>query len=76
MNADEHDIPHSASETPHFNCESEHNTTDDSRIKPDSTHIHHDLDHLAGTWSAEEAEHFLAAIADMRQCDEGLLKRT
>ncbi len=34
----------------------------------------HDLDALAGTWSAEEAAGFLAMIADMRQCDEELWK--
>jgi hypothetical protein len=31
--------------------------------------LHHDLDHLAGTWSGEEAEEFEAALADQRQID-------
>ena len=33
---------------------------------------HHDLDSLAGTWSAEEADEFLKAIADFEQMDEKL----
>ena len=33
---------------------------------------HHDLDHLAGTWSADEAEAFLATLADFSQIDEAL----
>jgi hypothetical protein len=33
---------------------------------------HHDLDSLAGTWSAEEADEFLKAIADFEQVDERL----
>lgn len=40
----------------------------------DSSQIHHDLDALAGIWSAEEAEKFLSTVADMRQCDEDLWK--
>jgi hypothetical protein len=43
-------------------------------VKSDSTQSHHELDALAGTWSAEEAENFLSTIAEMRQCDEGLWK--
>ena len=39
-----------------------------------ATEQHHDLDALAGTWSAEEAAGFLATVADMRQCDEDLWK--
>ncbi len=35
---------------------------------------YHDLDDLAGTWSAEEAAAFLSATADMRRCDEDLWK--
>jgi plasmid stability protein len=31
--------------------------------------IHHDLDELAGTWSAEDTDEFLAAIADFEQVD-------
>ena len=31
-----------------------------------------DLDALAGTWSDEEAEEFLSAIADFERVDEGL----
>ena len=30
---------------------------------------HHDLDSLAGTWSAEEADEFRHAIADLNQID-------
>jgi hypothetical protein len=33
---------------------------------------HHDLDHLAGTWSAEEADQFRSAIADLDQIDTAL----
>jgi len=33
---------------------------------------YHDLDALAGTWSAEEANEFLKAIADFKQVDEKL----
>ena len=45
-------------------------------LMPESnaTQTHHDLDALAGTWSAEEAAGFLAAVADMRHCDEDLWK--
>jgi len=31
--------------------------------------LHHDLDHLAGTWSAEEAADFDAAFAEQRRVD-------
>ncbi len=34
--------------------------------------IHHDLDHLAGTWTEEEADAFDAALADQRQVDPEL----
>jgi len=34
--------------------------------------IHHDLDHLAGTWTEEEADLFDAALADQRQVDPEL----
>jgi hypothetical protein len=33
---------------------------------------HDDLDHLAGTWSAEEAELFEAALAEQRRVDPEL----
>lgn len=33
---------------------------------------YHDLDALAGTWSAEEAEEFQQAIADLEQIDPSL----
>jgi hypothetical protein len=33
---------------------------------------HHDLDALAGTWSAEEADEFRHAIADLNQIDPAL----
>lgn len=39
-----------------------------------SSEIHHDLDALAGTWSADEADAFLSSISDMRKCDEDLWK--
>ena len=35
-------------------------------------HRHHDLDALAGTWSAEEAAEFRSAIADLNQVDAPL----
>ena len=31
--------------------------------------LHHDLDHLAGTWSQEEADELDAALAEQRQVD-------
>lgn len=33
---------------------------------------HHDLDALAGTWSDQDAEAFLAAIADLQRVDESI----
>ena len=33
---------------------------------------HHDLDHLAGAWSAEEAAEFDRALAEQRQIDPEL----
>ena len=33
---------------------------------------YHDLDHLAGTWSAEEAHQFLRALADFETVDPEL----
>jgi hypothetical protein len=40
----------------------------------DAAETYHDLDALAGTWSAEEAAAFLTTVADTRQCDEDLWK--
>ena len=34
--------------------------------------LHHDLDHLAGTWSDEEAAAFDAALAEQRRVDPEL----
>ncbi len=34
--------------------------------------LHHDLDHLAGTWSQEEAAEFDAALAEQRRIDPEL----
>ena len=34
--------------------------------------LHHDLDHLAGTWSEEEARTFEDALAEQRQIDPEL----
>ncbi|NLF08148.1 MAG: hypothetical protein GX594_09245 [Pirellulaceae bacterium] len=39
-----------------------------------SSELHHDLDALAGTWSADEAAAFLSSVSDMRKCDEDLWK--
>ncbi len=39
-----------------------------------SSKTHHDLDALAGTWSEEEANEFLANIADLGQIDPTLWK--
>ncbi len=41
---------------------------------PDSVRMHHDLDALAGTWSAQDAEEFVSATAPFRQCDGELWK--
>ena len=41
---------------------------------PGSEQLHHDLDALAGTWSAEEADAFRAATEDVRKVDEDLWK--
>jgi hypothetical protein len=37
----------------------------DAMAKPGDSPTYHDLDALAGTWSADDAAEFLAAIADM-----------
>lgn len=34
--------------------------------------LHHDLDHLAGTWSDEEAAAFDSSLADQRRIEPGL----
>ena len=34
--------------------------------------LHHDLDHLAGTWSQGEADEFDAALAEQRRIDPEL----
>jgi hypothetical protein len=34
--------------------------------------VHHDLDHLAGTWSDEEAAAFEAALVEQRRVDPEL----
>jgi hypothetical protein len=34
--------------------------------------VYHDLDALAGTWTAEEASEFLKALADFEQVDQEL----
>jgi hypothetical protein len=36
--------------------------------------LHYDLDHLAGTWSEEEAEAFDAALAEQRRVDPEIWK--
>ncbi len=37
-------------------------------LNPESKEVHHrDLDHLAGTWSQEEADEFDVALAEQRQ---------
>lgn len=33
---------------------------------------YHDVDHLAGTWSAEEADTFRSTLADFAQIEPGL----
>ena len=42
--------------------------------KPSKRVIHHDLDHLAGTWSEEEYQQFMAALREQRQIDPGMWK--
>lgn len=43
-------------------------------VERESSHhqIYHDLDSLAGTWSEEQANEFLKAIADFERVDEKL----
>ena len=39
---------------------------------PNQPTTYHDLDHLAGTWSQEEAETFAQSLLEQRQVDEAL----
>lgn len=39
-----------------------------------SHELHHDLDHLAGTWSEEEGAAFEAALTEQRRVDPELWK--
>ena len=36
--------------------------------------VHHDLDHLAGTWSEAEYQEFMAALREQRQSDPEMWK--
>jgi hypothetical protein len=36
--------------------------------------VHHDLDHLAGTWSDEEYQQFMVALHEQRQIDPEMWK--
>jgi len=36
--------------------------------------VHHDLDHLAGTWSEAEYQEFMAALREQRQIDPEMWK--
>ena len=36
--------------------------------------VHHDLDHLAGTWSDAEYQEFMAALREQRQIDPEVWK--
>ncbi len=36
--------------------------------------LHHDLDHLAGTWSEAEYQEFMAALREQRQIDPEMWK--
>ena len=42
--------------------------------RPAKGQVCHDLDALAGTWSSDEAEAFLSAVAGFEQLDEDLWK--
>ena len=42
--------------------------------KKKRTAVHSDLDHLAGTWSAQESDDFLRAIAVFEKVDEDMWK--
>ena len=41
---------------------------------PKGRAIHHDLDHLAGRWSEEEYQQFMAALREQRQIDPEMWK--
>lgn len=43
-----------------------------SRTRRRRRRVYHDLDALAGTWTAKEASEFLKAIADFEQVDPEL----
>ena len=36
--------------------------------------VHHDLDHLAGTWSETEYQEFMSALQEQRQIDPEMWK--
>lgn len=36
--------------------------------------VHHDLDHLAGTWSEAEYQEFMSALREQRQIDPEMWK--
>jgi hypothetical protein len=40
----------------------------------DPFQMHHDLDALAGTWSAKDAEDFFSATSDFCQCEKDMWK--
>jgi hypothetical protein len=42
--------------------------------EPTKKVLHHDLDHLAGAWSEEEYEEFMAALTEQRQVDPEMWK--
>lgn len=42
------------------------------RKRPRKGVMHHDLDHLAGTWSRKEATEFDTALGEQRRIDEEL----
>ncbi|KAA3655694.1 MAG: antitoxin [Chloroflexi bacterium] len=43
-----------------------------SMKQEDSDETFHDLDHLAGTWTDEDAETFMKGVEDQRKIDEAL----
>jgi plasmid stability protein len=43
-------------------------------LLPKRKHMHHDLDHLAGTWTTEEATAFELSIEPLRKTDTDLWK--
>lgn len=38
--------------------------------------VHHDLDHLSGTWTKRDAENFNRDLESLREIDEEVWKRT